>query len=1116
MARHRGAGGPGVLLLLLTCVVIGNGLHLEILGGRNDQLFNTNNRMRQKREWIVPPANIWEERDNSNRNPIARIRSDREGEPGLVITYTISGQGVTEPPYQLFVINGKTGAINITGIVDREETPMLHLRAYALDQNGVNLEKPLDLRIKVLDVNDNSPVFSQQVFAGSVEELSAPNTIVMKITATDADDPDTKNAQIAFKIVSQDPSQPEAFTINRATGEVRTARFQLDRELQSSYTLVVEAKDQDGGSNGNGQQTTVEIKILDVNDNIPVLEKPMYEGSVKENVANMEIMRMKAFDRDEEFSDNWLAQFEIVSGNEGGYFHIETDSQTNEGILTLVKQINYEELKNVDLNIVVSNKAAYHQSIINQGYKANPIPVKISVENVREGPVFKPQAMVINGSETMKVNQVIGRYQAYDEDTGKIAENIRYAKNQDPGNWFIIDSKTAEIKLVKVPDYESRYVVNGTYTATILAISNDVPSQTATGTIVIRVEDHNDNCPTLVNRDMSVCTDAKFINITAEDRDAHPNGGPFTFILDEPERMSGKWMIGQVNGNRAQLVPQDVKPGIYEIPVIVKDNQGLACPDRQILKLEVCECVDGAGCQGKLVSSTVMLGPAAIALIILALLLLLLVPLLLLACGFGSGTGKGFTAIPDNSEEMLRNWNSEGAAPENKAILNLIAPSALDNSASNVGSTAAAVGAGAGLGAGGGAAIGGGSSSVFKEHYFNTQTTDRQWEEQAALLSGAEYRGRAGGMAAGGGMAAAGGTMTGGGIMTGGGTLTMGARGTLAMEKGGAVNEEFLRDYFNEKADTFAEEEEAHLIKDCLLVYSQDEEKESACGSVGCCSFIEDDFDDHFLDDLGDKFKTLAEICMGKHISVETSQHSSQVLQQASPSLAMNKGDVQNVNQQNTLSSEHIYTSAPSFQAANPMAPFGSGTVTEETITEATLTSKPGLQRMMNVRDPLAGSSNVVITETSYETKAPGISLDPQFKENVVVTERVLAPASNLQDVLEMPPGAFPDLPDSKYVVVRERERVLVPSSDLKASLSIPNLSEGQNVLVTQTVLTPTTNRQSTAERASFSESDRQELTFMSDPFFNQVGAQEGLPSGGTMSKSSTVKKYSSVHYTRS
>lgn len=41
------------------------------------------------------------------------------------MTYTISGQGVTEPPYGLFVINGKTGDLNVTGRVDREKTPML-------------------------------------------------------------------------------------------------------------------------------------------------------------------------------------------------------------------------------------------------------------------------------------------------------------------------------------------------------------------------------------------------------------------------------------------------------------------------------------------------------------------------------------------------------------------------------------------------------------------------------------------------------------------------------------------------------------------------------------------------------------------------------------------------------------------------------------------------------------------------------------------------------------------------------------------------------------------------------------------------------------------------------
>lgn len=62
-----------------------------------------------------------------------------------------------------------------------------------------------------------------------------------------------------------------------------------------------------------------------------------FEGSIEENRANVEIMRIKVFDKDEEFSDNWLANFTFVSGNEDGFFQIVTDTQTNEGILTIVK-----------------------------------------------------------------------------------------------------------------------------------------------------------------------------------------------------------------------------------------------------------------------------------------------------------------------------------------------------------------------------------------------------------------------------------------------------------------------------------------------------------------------------------------------------------------------------------------------------------------------------------------------------------------------------------------------------------------------------------------------------------------------------------------------------------
>lgn len=62
-----------------------------------------------------------------------------------------------------------------------------------------------------------------------------------------------------------------------------------------------------------------------------------YSGEVEENVEGVEILRMKAFDDDEEFTDNWFANFTILSGNEGGHFQIITDEQTNEGVLMLVK-----------------------------------------------------------------------------------------------------------------------------------------------------------------------------------------------------------------------------------------------------------------------------------------------------------------------------------------------------------------------------------------------------------------------------------------------------------------------------------------------------------------------------------------------------------------------------------------------------------------------------------------------------------------------------------------------------------------------------------------------------------------------------------------------------------
>lgn len=62
-----------------------------------------------------------------------------------------------------------------------------------------------------------------------------------------------------------------------------------------------------------------------------------YSGSVDENVHDVVVMRIKAVDKDLEHSDNWLSVFKIIKGNEDNLFSIETDPETNEGVLKLIK-----------------------------------------------------------------------------------------------------------------------------------------------------------------------------------------------------------------------------------------------------------------------------------------------------------------------------------------------------------------------------------------------------------------------------------------------------------------------------------------------------------------------------------------------------------------------------------------------------------------------------------------------------------------------------------------------------------------------------------------------------------------------------------------------------------
>ncbi|NXR97538.1 DSG1 protein, partial [Oxylabes madagascariensis] len=186
---------------------------------------------RQKREWIKFAAACREGEDNSKRNPIARV--------SFLEHCRESSQAA---PTSVFALGHDIFLLSLS--------LSLSIRCFAKhSMTGVDLEPPLELRVRVLDINDNPPVFAQTVFTGSVEESSMDNTLVMKIIATDADEPNHLNSKIAFKIESQEPSGPPMFIMNKYTGELHLANY-LDREQHSSYTLVVKASDRDGAADG--------------------------------------------------------------------------------------------------------------------------------------------------------------------------------------------------------------------------------------------------------------------------------------------------------------------------------------------------------------------------------------------------------------------------------------------------------------------------------------------------------------------------------------------------------------------------------------------------------------------------------------------------------------------------------------------------------------------------------------------------------------------------------------------------------------------------------------------------------------------------------------------------
>ena len=176
----------------------------------------------------------------------------------------------------VFLLDPKTGWMTTQVTLDREQTPTYAISVVARDHGNAGVQRSDVTRvfINVMDVNDEAPQFTSDVFEAEVTEDVVIGTTVVTVTTSDADF--DENAEVVYYITSGD-SQHQ-FAIDPLSGSIYVTR-DLDRETIDSYTLTITATD--------GAFVTsafVRIRVLDANDNAPLCAPSHYEVRVDESL----------------------------------------------------------------------------------------------------------------------------------------------------------------------------------------------------------------------------------------------------------------------------------------------------------------------------------------------------------------------------------------------------------------------------------------------------------------------------------------------------------------------------------------------------------------------------------------------------------------------------------------------------------------------------------------------------------------------------------------------------------------------------------------------------------------------------------------------------------------
>ncbi|XP_028315102.1 protocadherin gamma-C5-like [Gouania willdenowi] len=175
-------------------------------------------------------------------------------------------------PFNLKQSFSNNYALVTSGALDREKVSEYSIEITATDSGSPPLSSKKIIPVRIRDVNDNPPVFTQPSYNVYLKENGVPGSILYSVSAYDEDF--GENAKISYSILDskvQDVSVSSYVYINSDNGSIYSMHS-FDYEKLKVFQIQVQAKDQ--GSPSLSSNATVHVFILDQNDNAPAVIYP--------------------------------------------------------------------------------------------------------------------------------------------------------------------------------------------------------------------------------------------------------------------------------------------------------------------------------------------------------------------------------------------------------------------------------------------------------------------------------------------------------------------------------------------------------------------------------------------------------------------------------------------------------------------------------------------------------------------------------------------------------------------------------------------------------------------------------------------------------------------------